>query len=272
MDERRATIDGVPMRWLAAGSEGPPVVFLHGIPTSPLLWRKVVPLIEGVRSFAWEMVGYGGSWEEAERRDISVRAQASYLREWLAAQQLEDVLLVGHDLGGGVAQIAAVAERERFSGLVLVNSICYDSWPIPSVKALRAAGDLVSKAPPSVFRAVFSSFLRRGHDDQQIATDSIHEHWPHYDHREGPRAFVHQVRSLNVNDTLAISADLPALDLPAGVVWGDADRFQKVSYGHKLGRDLGTAVDRIPGGKHFVPEDHPERVAAAVRSVLAPGG
>jgi pimeloyl-ACP methyl ester carboxylesterase len=119
---------------------------------------------------------------------------------------------------------------------------------------------------------VFSSFLRRGHDDQQVATDSIHQHWPYYDHGEGPRAFVDQIRSLNVNDTLDIAADLPSLGLPAALVWGDADPFQKVSYAHRLARDLSTEVDRIAGGKHFVPEDHPERVAAAVRSVLERGG
>lgn len=108
---------------------------------------------------------------------------------------------------------------------------------------LRAAGDVVSKVPPSVFRAVFSTFLRRGHDDQQVATD-----------------------------TIAIAAALPSLGLPAALVWGDADRFQKVSYAHKLARDLSTNVDRIGGGRHFVPEDHPKQVAAAVRSVLERSG
>lgn len=36
------------MRWEEAG-EGAPVVFLHGIPTSPALWRHVVPLVERAR-------------------------------------------------------------------------------------------------------------------------------------------------------------------------------------------------------------------------------
>jgi pimeloyl-ACP methyl ester carboxylesterase len=43
-------------------------------------------------------------------------------------------VLVGHDLGGGVAQIAAVRAPGRCAGLVLANSIGYDSWPIPSVR------------------------------------------------------------------------------------------------------------------------------------------
>lgn len=266
--EHRATIGDLPMRWLDFGGGGVPVVFIHGIPTSPLLWRHVAPQLDGCRPLGWEMVGYGTSWPAGQGRDISVRAQASYLHVWLDQQGLEEVILVGHDLGGGVAQIAAVEDRSRFAGIVLTNSIGYDSWPIPSVKAMRAIGGMVAKTPPSLFRAIFSSFLRRGHDDQRVATESIQVHWRHYDHEQGPASFVSQIRSLDVNDTLAVSARLPELDLPARVVWGAGDRFQKVSYGRRLARDLSAEIDVIEAGKHFVPEDHPDRVAEAVRSTM----
>lgn len=73
--ERRAGIDGVPMRWLDL-RVGPAVVFVHGIPTSPELWRHVMPGVGGARLLAWEMVGYGRSWRAGAGRDISLRAQA----------------------------------------------------------------------------------------------------------------------------------------------------------------------------------------------------
>lgn len=119
-----------------------------------------------------------------------------------------------------------------------------------------------------MFRAVFSSFLRRGHDDQDVATEAIYAHWPHYDHEEGPGSFVSQIRSLDVNDTLSVSPRLRELDLPARVVWGGDDQFQKLSYGMKLAHDLRAEMDVIEKGKHFVPEDHPDRIASAVRSVI----
>jgi pimeloyl-ACP methyl ester carboxylesterase len=54
------------------------------------------------------------------------------------------------------------------------------------------------------------------------------------------------------------------------VVWGEADQFQKIEYGERLARDLGAELHRIPGGKHFVPEDHPEAIAEAVNTLLGP--
>jgi pimeloyl-ACP methyl ester carboxylesterase len=52
------------------------------------------------------------------------------------------------------------------------------------------------------------------------------------------------------------------LQVPARVVWGAADRFQRLPYGQRLAWDLRTELRRIEGGRHFVPEDHPERLAA----------
>jgi pimeloyl-ACP methyl ester carboxylesterase len=79
---------------------------------------------------------------------------------------------------------------------------------------------------------------------------------------------IRQVRSLDVQDTLAIADQIPNIDVPARIVWGATDRFQKIGYGYRLAYELGAPLDRIEEGKHFVPEDHPERVAVAVNDLL----
>jgi pimeloyl-ACP methyl ester carboxylesterase len=254
-------------RWLETG-EGRPVVLIHGIPTSAELWRHVLPLVPGARLLAWEMVGFGRSWSHGVGRDVSVKAQAGQLFRWLDAVGIERALLVGHDLGGGVAQIAAVRRPERVSGIVLCNSIAYDSWPIPSVKAMRAIGGLVERTPPGLFRRLFSFLIHQGHDDGERARESVEAHRPGYAHSDRPAAFVRQIRSLRTEDTLEIADRLPALNAPAAGVWGAADRFQKAKYGRRLAADLRAELTEIPGGKHFMPEDHPDAVAAAVRSVI----
>jgi pimeloyl-ACP methyl ester carboxylesterase len=39
MESRDVEVNGILMRWEERG-EGSPVVFVHGIPTSPRLWRQ----------------------------------------------------------------------------------------------------------------------------------------------------------------------------------------------------------------------------------------
>jgi pimeloyl-ACP methyl ester carboxylesterase len=259
------------MRWIQAG-EGFPVVLLHGIPTSPALWRHVLPRVGGGRLLAFELVGYGESIPAGRDRDISVARQADYLLAWLDHLDIERAVLVGHDLGGGVAQIAAVRAPQRCAGLVLTNSICYDSWPIPSVRALRAAGPPVGRLPMAAFRALLSSLLARGHDDPAIARESLAIHVQPYERHGGAAALAWQVRWLRTADTLQVADRLGGLEVPARVVWGAADPFQRLPYGQRLAWDLRTELRRIEGGRHFVPEDHPERLAAAVDEVLGAVG
>ncbi|MGB3635755.1 MAG: alpha/beta fold hydrolase [Rubrobacteraceae bacterium] len=267
MQTKSSEVDGINMRWEEQG-EGTPVVYVHGIPTSPRLWRHVIPQVENARSLAWEMVGYGGSINEGRDRDISVTKQADYLASWMQGLGLKSAVLVGHDLGGGVGQILAVRYPELVRGLVLTNAISYDSWPIPQVKFLRAAAPVVERLPDEVFRLVYTSFMNGGHGNRQQAQEAVSEHFTYYERSDGAAAFVRQVQSLNVQDTLAVANRIPELNVPARIVWGAADEFQKIGYGYRLAYELGAPLERIEGGKHFTPEDHPDRIAGAVNSLL----
>ncbi len=260
------SVQGVSVRWEETG-EGLPVVFVHGIPTSPALWRHVLPHVKGARCLAMEMVGYGDSAPAGEGRDISVARQADYLLAWLDEIGVSRAVLVGHDLGGGVVQIAAVRRPQLCAGLVLTNAIGYDSWPIPAVQALRRGAGIVRRLPPAAIPAVLSTLMVRGHDDPVMAWESWRVHARGYTGPAGASVLAHQVSALDVNDTLAVQDELPRLRVPARVVWGAADQFQKVRYGERLAADLDAPLQRIEGGKHFTPEDHPGAVAAAVNEL-----
>lgn len=267
MQPREIEVNGIRMAWIEQG-EGFPVVLVHGIPTSPALWRRVLPRLPNARCIAWEMVGYGQSRVQGRGRDISVAKQAEYLAAFLDAIGVSRAVLAGHDLGGGVVQILAVRRPDLCAGLMLTNAIGYDSWPIPSVKALQATGGLVRRLPPAALEPVLMLLFMRGHETMTQAEEALRTHWPPYATRFGPEAFVRQVRSLDVRDTLAVADQLKTLRVPARIVWGAADPFQKIEYGERFARDLGAPLYRIPTGKHFTPEDHPEELASAIQELL----
>ena len=110
--------------------------------------------------------------------------------------------------------------------------------------------------------------FRLGHDHLEVAAESSHLHWHNYAQHHAAAAFVRQVRSLDVHDTRAVQSILPHLNVPARVVWGAADQFQRVRYGERFACDLGTTLRRIEGGKHFTPEDHPDVIAASLNELL----
>lgn len=268
MQTRTATVDGTPIRWLEQG-DGPAVVLVHGIPTSPALWRHVVPLLPELRVLAFEMTGYGESIPAGEGRDVSISAQADRLIGWIEHLDLGPVILVGHDLGGGVVHIAAVRRPDLCAGLMITNGIGYDSWPIPSVKAMRAVAPVLSRLPAVALQPALAMLVARGHDDASVAKESLGIHSRPYAEHGGGAAMARQVSALDVQDTIAVQDRLSELDVPARVVWGVADRYQKVSYGERFARDLGVTLRRIEGGRHFTPEDHPGVIAEEIRGLAA---
>ncbi|GGE88185.1 alpha/beta fold hydrolase [Massilia psychrophila] len=267
METKTIVASDIRMTWLEEGT-GYPVVFVHGIPTSPALWRHVIPRLRTERCIAWEMVGYGSSRVQGRGRDISVARQADYLATFLDTIGVTRAVFAGHDLGGGVVQNLAVRRPDLCAGMMLTNAICYDSWPIPSVKAMQMASSVVRRLPAAALASILRMMYFRGHDTGTQAQEAMRHHWPMYASRFGPDAFARQIDSLNVRDTLDITGQLPKLAVPAHIVWGAADQFQKLHYGERLASDLNAPLHIIPGAKHFTPEDHPDTIADAICAVI----
>ena len=267
LSARTATVGDIPLRWLEQGT-GPAVVLVHGIPTSPALWRHVLPRLPGVRALALELVGFGESIPAGVDRDLSLSVQADRLIAWLEHLGVERAVLVGHDLGGGVVHIAAVRRPDLVSGLLITNGVGYDNWPVPPVKVMQATAPVLARLPAAALLPALGTLLLLGHDRLGAAREALPVHHRPYARHGGGAAMARQVRDLDVRDTLAVQDALPSLDLPARVVWGAADHFLPVRYGERFARDLRAPLRRIEGGKHFVPEDHPDVLADEVLTLV----
>lgn len=258
--------DGLVLRWEQHGDGGgTPVVLLHGIPTSPALWREVAAQLPDDRVLTFELVGYGDSIPQGEDRDLSLGAQADYVAAWLDRLGIASAVVGGHDLGGGVAQILAVRRPDLVAGLLLTNAVCYDSWPIPAVRAMQPLSHRMHLLPDAMVRATLGQLLLRGHDTPSRAMQALDRHFRPYAEHGAGAALGRQIAALDAADTLAVADQLPGLRLPARVVWGTGDAFQKPRYGERLARDLGTRPVALAGAKHFTPENHPRELALQLR-------
>jgi pimeloyl-ACP methyl ester carboxylesterase len=112
---------------------GDPVVLLHGIPTWGYLWHGVMPdLAPTHRVLIPDLLGFGYS-DKRDRFDRSIARQAEMIEAWMAALAVERASIVGHDIGGGVALRLATLFPQRVARLCVVNTVCYDSWPIETL-------------------------------------------------------------------------------------------------------------------------------------------
>src|SRR2546421_10754274 len=117
--------------------QGPPLVLLHGIPSSSYLWRDVIePLAATFEVLAPDLLGYGDSDKRMDV-DLSIAAQARYVVAFMETIGVHQAAVAGHDIGAGVAQLMAVDEPQRVARLVLIDSIVDNNWPIPDIARLK---------------------------------------------------------------------------------------------------------------------------------------
>jgi pimeloyl-ACP methyl ester carboxylesterase len=92
------------MHYGRAGT-GPSVVLIHGIPTHSFLWRNVAPRLvaAGREVITIDMLGYGASDKPVDA-DLGIAAQARLISRVLSQLEWRGGTVVGHDIGGGVAQ------------------------------------------------------------------------------------------------------------------------------------------------------------------------
>ena len=257
------------LAYVSAGKMGDPLVLLHGIPTSSFLWRGVIPGVEDAFSvYALDMLGYGDS-DKPPEADISVGAQAGYLKEWADAVGLDSFHVAGHDIGGGVAQIFAVRYPQRVKRLVLIDTVCYDSWPVADIARLKdPSWDRILHARdlrPGFRRALEGGMVHR----ERVNDEMLEGYVGPFLARAGRQAYLRCARALDNKDTQEIAHHIEALPHPTLILWGEQDPFQSVDYGQRLAAAMPNArLETCPDGGHFLPEDRPDWVAEQIREFI----
>ncbi|HEX2090558.1 MAG TPA: alpha/beta hydrolase [Actinomycetota bacterium] len=262
---KRAAVSGGEMAYVDAG-DGPPVVLLHGFPTSSHLWRREAWLFaERMRVIAPDLLGYGES-EKPLGADLSEEAQTRYVDELLGQLGIERAAVVGHDLGGGIAQMLALDGEVDVACLVLLDAVCFDAWPIEGVRMLQS-GDPEQERPDfveEILRLIFDTGIAHKDRLDRGGLAPFRAAW-----RDDPAAFFRAARAITGRGLAGREAELANLDVPTFVLWGEEDPFLPPELAERLGETIpGATVALLPGCSHFVTEEAPQTVGPLVYHFL----
>src|SRR5258705_1093622 len=105
----------------AEAGTGPVALFVHGVLLNKHLWRHQLAALSGIRRcIAVDLLAHGDT-EIGPDQDVSVKANAKMLKEFLDALNIDQVDLVGNDSGGGISQIFAALYPEPVRTLPLTD-------------------------------------------------------------------------------------------------------------------------------------------------------
>jgi pimeloyl-ACP methyl ester carboxylesterase len=245
--------------------EGQTIVLVHGITTYSFIWRKIIPLLSGkYRVLSIDLLGCGNSAKPLDT-DYSLPHHSALIHEMLGKLDIGRIHLVGHDVGGGIAQIFAVNYPERLYDLTLINSVGHDFWPVQPIIAMRTP-IIRQLAMATLDMGSFRLIVRRGlHHKERLNDELMKLFWKPMSTKKGRRAFLHFANCLNNRDLIEIEDQLRHLTVKSLIIRGEADVYLSAAISEKLHHDIPhSSLIRIATGGHFIQEDEPEMIATEI--------
>lgn len=260
---------------------GDPVVFLHGNPTSALLWREVLPLLaDRWRCVAPDLIGMGGSDRLPGTGDAryAFAVHRTFLDATLDALGLGGAVLVGHDWGGVLAvdrarrhPVRALAYLE--AGVVPVSWRDGTGPDEDLFGALRSAAGEQMVLQDNVF---VEQVLQAGTVRPLAAAELAAYRAPFDEPGEGRRAMLSWARQIPIDGEPAVVHDV----VSAGADWLTTSAVPKLLIRGEPGAVVrGAVLDRVRTfaaqtevgvpGTHFLPHDSPREIAAGLRAWLS---
>jgi len=257
------------------GTDGA-IVLLHDIPTGAFAWANVIPQLASTNRavYAIDMLGYGLS-EHPWPSDTSVWGHADCLAFLFHELNLTNIVLVGHGVGGGVAQILATRlSRDRVAALVLIDTICYEhsfapNWPLADMKKSQDP-DLPKETSVEDMLHDLRATLPGGTENPKQFEDIINNYVEPWNSELGKEMLFQHIRLLIPFYANSVASDLKVLGKPSLIIWGEKDQQMPLKYAERLHREMPEShLVIIPGAGHLVLFDAPDAVASALKDFIA---
>ncbi|WP_197040115.1 alpha/beta fold hydrolase [Mycobacterium sp. URHB0044] len=255
--------------------DGPTVLLLHGNPTWSYLYRNVIKeLSSECRLVALDYPGFGMS-KAPTGYGYTPQEHSEMLFEFITHLDLTNFVMVVQDWGGPIGMSYVVKHQDNIRGVVLMNTW---AWPstLPKVRlfSLAMGGWPIGYWLQTKMNFFAKTILPAGIFHKEKVTETLRKAYT--DPFPTPRSrmptwvFPRQIRKAG-SWLATIEAELPTLSgLPTQILWGaqDSAGFPRELMERWRGYLRANETEVLDDAAHFVQEDRPDRVVAAIRRVL----
>jgi haloacetate dehalogenase len=264
------------------GGSGPPVLLLHGMPETHLMWHRVAPrLVEHFTVVATDLRGYGASGTPASTPDhqpYTMRALARDQVEVMARLGYDRFDLVGHDRGARCAYRLAIDHPDAVGHLTVLDIV-------PTGEAFRLADAEFSlgfwiwtflAAPAPVPERFIAGAPEVIVDHMLDALSEVPDSFPadvraqyvaQFEDMSHIHAICEQYRAAATLDRANDDADSEGhpIKCPVLALWSErgavAEWYEPLDIWREWAGDVRGGP--LPSG-HFIPEELPEQLADAI--------
>ncbi|RDS83542.1 alpha/beta hydrolase [Dyella monticola] len=250
--------NGVNIRVREAGHGETALVFLHYWGGSSRTWRHVTTTLSNqFRTIATDHRGWGDS--DAGEGNYDINTLALDAQGVIDTLDLKRYVIVGHSMGGKVAQLMASRQPQGLVGAVLVapGSPAPATIPAEQREFISHAYDSRESVLGSVGNVLTAKTLSKD-DLEQVVEDSL---------RGAPGAKLAWPLNTMMED---ISAVTVKIKVPVLILAGELDKVDSVDQlkTEVLARIPGATMQTVPGTGHLSPLESPAVLAEAITEFM----
>jgi pimeloyl-ACP methyl ester carboxylesterase len=258
--------------------DGRPVLLLHGFPETSLSWAAVTPKLTaaGLRTYAPDQLGYSPGARPDEVAAYSTPSLAQVTADLMTALGVDRADVVGHDWGANVAWALAAWHPDRVRSLTAVSvphpaayTVAYRTDPEQKERSGYIRLFWQAGKAEDVLLADDSRRLRRmlsgGEGDSGVPAEAIDEYVAVLSAPGALTAALNWYRAMSSKDRV------DPVGVPTTYVWSDGD----VAIGRTAAEACANYVTgdyafvELPGVTHWIPEQAPDQLAAAILDRIA---
>jgi pimeloyl-ACP methyl ester carboxylesterase len=258
----------------AGRAAGDPVVLIPGLFGSALGFRKLIALLgaSGYRTIVIEPLGIGSS-ARPEKANYSLTAQADRIGAVLDSLHVPNAWLIAHSIGGSEAFRLAYRRPRLVRGLLSIEGGPTEKAITPAFKrALRFAPWIKLFGGIKLIKRKIKGLLIDSSGDPSWVTDSVVDGYTAGAARNLDATLKAYIAMANSREPDKLATHLAEVDCPVRLLVGgtrhdgDVNSKEVALLGHTL---PWFALDSVPGAGHFIQEERPDVVVAAVGRLKA---
>ena len=257
----KITANGITIHAEESGAGDFALVFLHYWGGTARTWKSVIAgLPADLRAIALDARGWGKSDRPDDGYDIATMADD--VAAAIGALELKRYVLIGHSMGGKVAQLLASRRPSGLSGLVLVAPSPAQGKSLApaereAMKGAYANPEAVAWTIDNVLRERALALPLR----EQVIADSL----------AGAAAAKGFWPTTGISED--VSADLARIDVPVLVIGGEKDKVDGVDMLRSvvLPSLPGAVMTVVPGAGHLLPLEAPHELTERIVGFIGDG-